>query len=96
MSDIGWTEEQIIHYNAIALEDHSYVAAWQERSRNGKSSKMSLNAESIQRPLNQRSNFKESKQKCERLYAEHTAITGDGDKPIPPGQQVRQLLDKQF
>ena len=37
-SDIGWTEEQIIQYDAIALEDHSYVATWQERSRNRKSS----------------------------------------------------------
>ena len=23
LSDIGWTEEQIVHYNAIALADHS-------------------------------------------------------------------------
>ena len=39
LSDIGWTEEQIIPYDAIALEDHSYVATWQERRRNGKSRK---------------------------------------------------------
>ena len=25
LSDIGWTEEQIIQYGEIALEDHSYV-----------------------------------------------------------------------
>ena len=37
LSDIGWTEEQIIQYDAIALEDHTYGATWQERSRNGKS-----------------------------------------------------------
>ena len=37
LSDIGWTEEQIIPYVAIALEDHFYVATRQERSRNGKS-----------------------------------------------------------
>ena len=37
LSDVGWTEEQIIQYDAIALEDHSYVASWQEGSRNGKS-----------------------------------------------------------
>ena len=36
-SDVGWTEEQIIQYDEIALEDHSYVATWQERSRNEKS-----------------------------------------------------------
>ena len=37
LSDIGWTEEQIIQFDAIALEDHSYVATWQERCRNEKS-----------------------------------------------------------
>ena len=29
-SDVGWTEEQIIQYDAIALEDHAYVATCQE------------------------------------------------------------------
>ena len=33
LSEIGWTEEQIIQYDAVALEDHSYEATWQERSR---------------------------------------------------------------
>ena len=96
LSDIGWTEEQIIQHDAIALEDHSYVATWQERSRNGNSWKLSLNAEGIQGPLNQRSNFIEAQQKCKRLHDEHTAITGDGHKPIPPAQQVRQQFDQQF
>ena len=32
LSDIGWTEEQIIQYDTIALEDHSFVATWQERT----------------------------------------------------------------
>ena len=96
LSDIGWSEEQIIQYDAIALEDHSYVATWQERSRNGKSWKISLNAEGIQGPLNQRSDLKEAKQKCKRLCDEHTAITGDGNKPILPRQQVRQRLRQQF
>ena len=91
-----WTEEQIIQYDAIALEDLSIVATWQERSRNGKSWKNSLNAAGIQGPMNQRSDFTEAKQKCKRLYDEHTAITGDGNKPIPPAQQGRQRLDQQF
>ena len=96
LSDIGRTEEQIIRYDAIALEDHSFVATWQERSRNEKYWKISLRAEGIQRPLNQRSDLKEMKQKCKRLYDEHAAITGDRNKPIPPGQQVWQRLDRQF
>ena len=36
LSDIGWTEELIIEYDEIALQDHSYGATWQERSRNEK------------------------------------------------------------
>ena len=36
LSDIGWTEEQIIQFVEIALEDHSYVDTRQEKSRNGK------------------------------------------------------------
>ena len=67
LSDIGWAEERIIQYDAMALEDNSYVGAWQERSRNGKSWKMSLNAEGIQGPLNQRSDVMEANQKCKRL-----------------------------
>ena len=31
LADIGWTEEHTIQYDATALEDHSYVAAWQEK-----------------------------------------------------------------
>ena len=95
LSDIGWTEEQIIQCGAIALEGHSYVATLQE-SRNGKSLNISLNSEGTQGPLNQRSDSIEAKQTCKRLCDEHTAITGDGNKPIPPAQQVRQRLAQQF
>ena len=95
LSDVGWIEEGIIQYDEIALEDHSHVATKQERSRD-ESSKFSLEAEGIQGPLNQRSDFKEAKQTCKRLYHEYTAITGSGNKAIPPEQQVRQRLDQQF
>ena len=62
-SDIGCAEELIIQYDQIALQDHSYVTTWQERSQNEKSWTISLNAEGIQAPLNQRSDFKEAKPK---------------------------------
>ena len=69
------------------------IPPWlQERSRNEKSWKISLNAG----PVNQRSDFLEGKQTCKRLCHEYTAITGSGNKPIPPAQQVRQRLDQQF
>ena len=32
----GWTEGQIIQYDKIALEDHSYIATPKERARNEK------------------------------------------------------------
>ena len=86
LSENGWTEEQIIQYAEIALEDHSDVATKQERSQNEKSWKLSVNAEGIQGPLNQRSVFKEAKQTCKRLSHEYTAITGSGNKPILPEQ----------
>ena len=36
LSDIVWAEEQIMQYDKIALEDHSFVLTLQERSRNEK------------------------------------------------------------
>ena len=44
LSDAGWTEERIIQYDKIVLEDPSYIATRQERSRNEKSWKLSLSA----------------------------------------------------
>ena len=89
LSDVGWTEEQIIQYDAIALEDDSHVATWQERSRNEKSWNISLNKVGVEGPVNQRSDFIEAKHKCQRLHDEHAEITGEGNKPIPAAQQVR-------
>ena len=48
LSDVLWTEERVIQYGEIALEDHSCIATQQETSRNEKSRKLSLNAEGIQ------------------------------------------------
>ena len=78
LSDIGWTEEQIKQYDALASEDHSYVASPEERSHDKKSWKFSLNREGMQGPLNQRPDFFDAKHKCKILYEEHTARTGEG------------------
>ena len=40
--------------------------------------------------------FLKRSKNAKRLYDEHTPITGDGNKPIPLAQQVRQRLDQQF
>ena len=37
LSEIVWTEEQIIQYDELALGDHSYIATREERTRNEKS-----------------------------------------------------------
>ena len=58
----------------VALQDHSCVATQQERSRNEKSWKLSLNAEAIQGPLNQRSDFKgeaNMQKTVSRIYGNH-------------------------
>ena len=44
ISDVGWTEEHIIQYDAIAVEDHNTWLHDNKRSRNAKSWKISLNA----------------------------------------------------
>ena len=36
VSDIGWSEEQIIQYDELALEDLSCIATREERTRNEK------------------------------------------------------------
>ena len=46
--------------------------------------------------MNQRNDIKDAKQTCKRLYHEYTAITGSGNKPIPPEQEVRQRPNQQF
>ena len=60
LSKIGWTEEQIIQYDELALEDHSEIATREERNRNEKSG-----------PLNQRPDFVEAKREMKRLHDEH-------------------------
>ena len=71
LSDISWTEEQIEQNEALASEDHSYVATPEERSRFWNSWKISLNREGIQGPIKRRPGFREAKQKCIGLYNEH-------------------------
>ena len=77
---LGGLEERTIQYDETALEGHSYIATKEEESRNEKPWKLPLSAEGKQGPLNQRSDLKQAKQTCKRLYQEHTAITGSGNK----------------
>ena len=95
LSDIGWTEEQILQYDKIALEDHSETATPKERARNEKNWVLSLNEEGVQGPMNQRPDFVESKREFKRLHDEHVKETLEGTTPIHPIQRTRQRRDQQ-
>ena len=60
LSDIGWTEEQIIQYDEPALEDHSCIATREERTRSEKSWVLSLNIEDVQGQLTAEGNTESS------------------------------------
>ena len=66
LSKVGWTEEQIIQYDELALEDHSDIATRGERYRNEKSWVLKLNEEGAQKPTNQRPDFVEAKTRNEK------------------------------
>ena len=96
LSYIGWTEEQIIQYDELALEDHSYIATTEERTRNGKKWVPSLHKGGVQGPQNQRPDFVEAKRECKRLRDEHVKKTPEGNTPIHPIQRTRQRRNQQF
>ena len=89
LSEHGWTEEQFRQYDALALEDQSFVATPEERGRYKKSWKVSLNKEGTQGPLQQRPDFREAKHRYLQLYNEHVERTGEGNSPIHLAHQTR-------
>ena len=96
LSDIGWTEEQIIQYDELALEDHSYIATTEERTRNEKNWVLKLNKEGVHGQLNQRPDFVESKREFKRLHDEHEKETSEGNTPTHSLQRSRQRRNQQF
>ena len=91
-----WTEEQIIQFDELALEDHSYIATREERDRNEKSWVLKLNEEGDQGPMNQRFDFVEAKREMKRLHDEHVKETSEGNTPIHLVQRSRQRRHQQF
>ena len=93
-------EEQMIQYDAIASEDHSYVATRQERNRNGKYWKTSLNKEGIQGPMNQEKETNQSSLhnksgnglinnlKASKKTNTDLNLAQDGDSTLPPGRRI--------
>ena len=89
LSEIGWTEEQSIQYDELALEDHSFFATRGERDRNEKSWVLKLNEEGAQGPTNQRPDFV-AKREMKRLHDEHVTETSERKTPNHPVQRSRQ------
>ena len=77
LSEIGWTEEHIIQYDKLALEDNSYFATPKERARNDKKWVLSLNKEGVQGPVNQRPDLLKQNQQLERLHDEYVKETSE-------------------
>ena len=71
LSEIGWTEEQIIQCDELALEDHSDIPTREERTRNEKCWVLKLNKGGVQGPMNQRHDFVEAQREIKRLHDEH-------------------------
>ena len=61
LSDIGWAEQDIMLFDRIALETHSYVAPKAERIRNSEHWILKLNQDGAQQLLNQRPDFAQAK-----------------------------------
>ena len=49
LSDIGWSEEQIIQWNEMALKDHSYVATRLEKKEVGTISECRISAVTVKK-----------------------------------------------
>ena len=96
LSKIGWTGEQIIQYDELALEDHSDIATRGERDRNEKSWVLKLNEEGAQGPTNQRPDLVEAYREMKRLHDEHVKETSEGNTHIHPVQRSRQPRHQQF
>ena len=96
LSEIGWTEEQIVQYDELALEDQSFVATRGERDPSEKSWVLKVNKEGAQGPTNQRPDFVEAKREMNRLHYGHVKETSEGNTPIHPVQRSRQRRGHQF
>ena len=95
VADIGWTEEQIIQHDQLALEDHSKSATSEERDRTEKSWVLKLNKEGSQGPMNQGRDFVEATREMKRLHDEHAKEISEGNTPIHLVQRSRQRRHQQ-
>ena len=93
---IGWDENTCIAYDEIAREDHSYAVTRWERSGNENSWKLVLNSEGANGPVDQRYDYQEAEETCDKSYRKYAATAGCGNTGIHPQEQVRQRPDQQL
>ena len=91
LTEIGWSEEQIIQCDELALEDQPLLQQ-EERDRNEKSWVLKFKKEGGQGPMNHRPDFVEVK----RLHDEHVKEASARSTPIHHVQRSRQRTDHQF
>ena len=96
MTHYSESEEQIIQYDELALEDHSDIATRGERDRIEKSWVLKFNKEGAQGPTNQRPDLVEANREMKRLHDEHVKETSEGNTHIHPVQRSRQPRHQQF
>ena len=89
---IGWDEDVCARYDAIAAEDHSYIATQAERRRNENYWKLVLNTSGKNVLVDQRDDYQEAGRTCERLYEEQRK----GNTRLHPKDQVRQRRNQQL
>ena len=73
--DIGWTEQDIVLFDRIALENQSDVATIAEGIGNSDHWILKLNKDGAQQPLNQRPDFAQATRECKILHDEYMART---------------------
>ena len=89
---IGWGEEHCARSDAIAAEDHSYMATAEERKRRENSWVLVLNSSGKNGPMDQREDYAEAIKIKERLYKEYR----EGNARLHPSEQVRQRASQPF
>ena len=96
LTRIGWTEQDIMLFDRITWENHSYVATRAERIRNSEHWILKLNQDGAQQPINQRPDFAQTKRECKRLHDEYMARTPQEYRTSPRSQQVRRRKEQAF
>ena len=94
LSDIGWTVQDIMLFDRVALDNHSFVATRAESIRNSEHWILKLNQDGAHQPLNQRPDFAQPKREGKILHDEYMARTQQEYRIIPRSQQARQRQEQ--